>query len=186
MKKIISIGLVVVVVLGLGVLSFADDEMSFTRAYGRGRQFDESFEPGINNINGDFEPGLRQRMTEEEFEAYREGNRVNLSIKFEEQAESLEILSELTGDSVETIEESALTLHEYAENAGVLEAFQSELLEMKTEALNALVENGTITQEKADFMLDRMASMDGSAPQQRLGQKGMGRGYNAKGQGFNK
>lgn len=175
MKKIMSIGLVVLVVLSVGAMAFADEvEATFLRGFGRGSKVSEDFEPGS---------GLRMSMTEEEFEAFREGNRVNLALNFHESAATLEILADLTGDSVETIQASGLNLHEYAEAEGVLEAFQKDILELKEETLSELVEKGTITQEKADFMLERMSQMDGSQAQQRLGQNGGGRGFNGKGHG---
>lgn len=175
MKKIISLGLVVLVVLSVGAMAFADEvETTVQRGFGRGFKVNEDFEPGS---------GLRMTMSEEEFEAYRESNRVNLSLNFQESAAIIEILSDLTGDSVETIQASGLTLHEYAEAEGVLEAFQKDILALKEERLEALVEEGIITQEKADFMLERMSQMDGTHPQQRLGQNGSGQGFNGKGQG---
>ena len=175
MKRILSIGLVVVVVLSLGAMAFADEvETTFQRGFGRSV-----------NMNGDFEPGtgVRRSMTDEAFEAYRAEKRVNLSLNFEAAEEVINLLAEVTGDSVEAIEASGLTRHEYAEQAGALETFQEALLALKTSNLEALVENGTISQDKADFMLERMSQMDGSQLQERLGQKGGGRGFNGKGQG---
>jgi len=175
MKKMISLGLVVLVVLSVGAMAFADEvETTFERGFGRGRSTDEAFEPGS---------GVRVGMSDEAFEAYRENNRINLSLNFEASEEAINILSDVTGDSVEDIQDSGLTLHAYAVEAGVLEAFQEDLLALKTENLEALVADGTISQEKADFMLERMSLMDGSQLQERLGQKGSGRGFNGKGQG---
>jgi hypothetical protein len=175
MKKIISLGLVVLVVLSVGAMAFADEvETTFERGFGRGASVSKDFERGS---------GLRTTMSEEEFQAYRAENRVNLSLSFEASEAALETLSEVTGDSVEIIQDSGLTLHEYAETEGVLEAFQERLLELKESKLNELVANGTITQEKADFMVERMSQMDGTQPQQKLGQNGGGRGFNGKGQG---
>jgi hypothetical protein len=175
MKKMISLGLVMLVVLSVGAMAFADEvETTFQKGFGRGMNVSEDFERGS---------GLRVSMTDDEFEAYRTENRVNLSLNFQESAEIIEILAELTGDSVETIQTSGLTLHEYADNQGVLEAFQEDLLALKEANLNDLVANGTITQEKADFMLERMSLMDGSQLQERLGQKSGGRGFNGRGQG---
>jgi hypothetical protein len=167
MKKIISIGLVVVVVLSLGAMAFADEvETTFQRGFGRSRNVSEDFELGS---------GVRMTMSEEEFEVYRAGNQINLSLNFEESAAVIEILADVTGDSVETIQDSGLELHEYAVNENVLETFQASVLKLKETNLETLVDNETITQEKADFMLERMSLMDGS--QQRLG-RGQGRGFN--------
>ena len=175
MKRILSIGLVVVVVLSLGAMAFADEvETTFQKGFGRGANMSEDFERGT---------GVRQSMTDEAFEAYRAENRVNLSLNFEASAEAIDLLADLTGVSVEAIEDSGLTLHEYAEKAEKLEAFQAALLTLKTNNLETLVENGTISEDKADFMLDRMSQMDGSHLQERLGQKGGGRGFNGKGHG---
>lgn len=175
MKKIISLGLVVLVVLSVGAMAFADEvETTFQRGFGRSSKVNEAFERGS---------GVRVSMTDDEFEAYRAENRINLSLNFHESAAIIEILSDLTGDSVETIQASGLTLHEYAEAEGVLEAFQKDILALKEERLEALVESGIITQEKADFMLERMSQMDGSQLQQKLGQNGGGQGFNGKGQG---
>jgi len=165
MKKIISLGLVVLVVLSVGAMAFADEvETTYQNGFGRGT-------------------GLRMTMTDEAFEAYRAENRVNLLLNFQDSEAILEVLSELTGDSVETIQASDLTLHEYADENAVLEAFQEDILELKEEKLEALVEAEIITQEKADFMLERMGQMDGTQPQQRLGQNCSGQGFNGKGQG---
>ena len=175
MKKIMSIGLVVVVVLSLGAITFADEvETTFQKGFGRGANMSEDFERGT---------GVRQSMTDEAFETYRAEKRVNLSLNFEASAEAINLLADVTGDSVEAIEDSGLTLHAYAEKEDALEAFQEVLLALKTSNLETLVENGTISQEKAEFMLDRMSQMDGSQLQERLGQKGGGRGFNGKGQG---
>jgi hypothetical protein len=149
-------------------MAFADEvETTFQKGFGRENEMRENFE--CND-------GLRISMTEE-FKMRRTEDKINLSLKFESMETTMNILSELTEDSVETIESSGLTLHEYAETEGVLKAFQERLLELKKTNLDDLVENGTITQEKANFMLERMSQMDGTRPQERLGQNGGSRNF---------
>lgn len=168
MEKIVSIGLVLVVVLSLGAMAFADEvETTFQRGFGRSKNLSEDFEP---------RSGLRMTMSEEEFEAYRASNRINLSLNFEEK--SAIYLAELIDLTEEEILESDATIHELAEEYGVLEELHVLVLSEKKALLTDLVEDGTISQEKADFMLERMSLMDGS--QERLGrtvERGQGRGF---------
>ncbi|MDM8534349.1 hypothetical protein QUF55_06550 [Clostridiaceae bacterium HSG29] len=173
MKKILSIGLVVVIVLGLGAMSFADSADDFVRGFGKG------------NHSEDFERGYGRDLSDEEFNEMRESRRqninTNLNMNFERTgASDLASITDLTEDE---IIESGLTLHEIAENENVLDEFHALIIEKKTTELNSLVENGTISQEKADFMLDRMNNADGSQLQERMGQKssrGNGRGFRRK------
>ncbi len=175
MKKILSIGLVVVIVLSLGAMSFADSSDTFERGFGKG------------TLNENFERGYGRDLSNEEFDAMRGSNRQNLNrnialnLNFEENgAADLASITDLT--EAEIIN-SDLTLHEIAENENVLDEFHALILEKKTAELNTLVSNGTFSQEKADFMLDRMANADGSQLQERMGQnsaRGNGRGFNRK------
>jgi len=171
MKKTLSIGLVVVIVLGLGAMSFADSADVFERGFGRGSR------------NTEFKQGSGRDLSDEDFDLMRESNRANLSLNrnFNFEENSATDLASITDLSEEEIINSDLTLHEIATNEGVLDKFQALILNNKTEDLNKLVSNGTITQEKADFMLNRMSTMDGT--QQRLGQNGQrgnGRRFNRK------
>jgi len=142
MKKIISIGLVVVVVLSLGAMAFADE-------------IDETFQRGFG----------RNHMATEDRLQVNEARNLNLSLNFEEK--SAEYLAELTDLSEEEILASDKSIHALAEEEGVLDELQAFVLKEKEDLLTDLVEEGTISQEKADFMLERMSLMDGS--QQRLG-----------------
>ena len=172
MKKILSIGLVVVIVLSLGAMSFADSSDTFERGFGKSAS------------NEDFERGYGRDLSDEEFDAMRESNRqnlnknVNLSLNFEENgAVDLASITNLTEDEILN---SDLTLYEIAENENVLDEFHALILSKKTAELNELVSNGTFTQEKIDFMLDRMSNGDGSQLQEKLGQnssRGNGREF---------
>jgi len=172
MKKVLSIGLVVVIVLGLGAMSFADSADFLGRGFGK------------RDMNSDFEKGSRRDLSNKEFDAMRESNRqnlnrnVNLSLNFEENgAANLASITDLTEDEILS---SDLTLHEIAENENVLDELHALILEKKTAELNELVSNGTFTQEKVDFMLDRMSNADGSQLQEKLGQnssRGNGREF---------
>jgi len=175
MKKILSIGLVVVIVLSLGAMSFADSSDTFERGFGK------------STSNENVQRGYGRDLSDEEFDAIRESNKqnlnrnVNLSLNFEENgAADLASITDLTEDEILS---SDLTLHEIAENENVLDKFHALILEKKTAELNELVSNGTFTQEKVDFMLDRMSNADGSQLQEKLGQnstRGNGRGFNRK------
>ena len=154
MKKTLSIGLVVVIILSLGALSFADATDTFQRGYG-------------------------QENSNEEFNQTRKDRQLNMNLNFEENGAS--DLASITDLTEEEILNSDLTLHELAEEQGVLVEFQSLILEKKTTDLNELVNSGTISREKADFMIERMENSDGS--HERLGQnvtRGNGRHFNRK------
>ena len=177
MKKILSIGLVVVIVLSLGAMSFADSSDTFERGFGKG------------TLNEDFERGSRRGLSDEEFNEIRESKKqnlnrnvdLNLNLSFQENGAT--DLASITDLTKEEITESDLRLHEIAENEGVSDEFHALILKKKTAELNTLVEDGTISQEKADFMLERMSNADGSQLQERMGQKtarGNGRGFNRK------
>ncbi len=70
-----------------------------------------------------------------------------------------EAVAGLTGKSVDTVIEekqaSGKTYGALANEAGVLDEFQSEMQEMKEAALQNRVENGTMTQERADAIMER-------------------------------
>jgi hypothetical protein len=154
MKKTLSIGLVVVIILSLGALSFADATDTFQRGYG-------------------------QENSNEEFNQTRKDRQLNMNLNFEENGAS--DLASITDLTEEEILNSDLTLHELAEEQGVLVEFQSLILEKKTTDLNELVNSGTISREKADFMIERMENSDGT--HERLGQnvtRGNGRHFNRK------
>lgn len=123
MKKVITVGLVLVLVLGLGMTSFG-------QGYG-GRI-------GTGSKQG-FGPGMRYQLNEENT--------------------SVDTLSELTGLTAEEIYESGLSLHEIAEENNVLDAFLEAKLEERIEAINALVEEGTITETYAELRISQMTEM---------------------------
>lgn len=100
----------------------------------------------------------------------------------------LEILSNVTGDSVDAIVESredGETLGSIAAEKDVLEEFQKAMLENRKAVVQERVEEGVLTQEEADeylaIMAERMETCDGTGVRQgdNLGQQfgmGMGRG----------
>jgi hypothetical protein len=170
MKKTVIIGLVVVLVLGLGAMSFADS--TFERGFGQ-----------FGRANENFEPGYGRSLSDEEFDALRASHmqQLNLSLMLESSDAAVETLAELTDLSIDDIKASDLTLHELAVQEDVLDKCHAAMLATKKATLDTLVEEGTITQAKADFMLERMSQMNGD--QERLGQtveKGMGRGFGRK------
>jgi hypothetical protein len=74
----------------------------------------------------------------------------------------------LTSEDLETRLENGETVWTIAEQKGLtLEQFRTLLTEARTTAVNQAVADGVITQEQADWMLDRMGQM---------GQGGFGRG----------
>ncbi|SKA83089.1 Protein of unknown function [Caloramator quimbayensis] len=116
----------------------------------------------------------------------------------------VDIVSKLTGKSVETLyteRSQGKTYGTIAKEAGKLEEFKAEMLKNKKEILDKRVKDGTLTQEKADEILNaiknNMANCDGTGSQ-RIGQKygvgfgggqgkGLGRGTcNGLGRGYNK
>lgn len=87
----------------------------------------------------------------------------------------MEALAGLTGKSEDALYEEMRQedkrLYELAEEAGVLEAFREEMLELRKERIQSFVEEGRITQEEADRMLERMEERDFE------GRMGFGRGF---------
>lgn len=81
-----------------------------------------------------------------------------------------DIISGLTGQSADSIieerTETGKTYGEIANDAGILEDFKTEMLEWKKEILADKVAQGTITQEQADAIIERMeanmANCDGT------------------------
>lgn len=133
MKKILIVGLVLVLVLGLGIVSYAH--------YNNNNQVG-GFGPrqGFGTRQG-FGPGMMQG---EYF-----GNDT-----------MIEILSELTGLTEDEIYDSGLPLHEIAEENNVLEAFLENSLNERIERIDALVEDGVITEAYGKLMINQMTEMN--------------------------
>ena len=148
MKKVITLGLIGVLVLGLGVFSFADDTLEYGQGYKRG-----------GASQGEFRSSSQQR---------------NLGLRFNQTEEVQGILSELTGLTNEEIVESEKTLHEIAVDNDILDEFHEKITTFKTQKLQKLVEDEVISQEKADFMLDKIKQMDGTGYQGNKGQNKRG------------
>lgn len=97
-----------------------------------------------------------------------------------------EVAAEVTGQTVETVQAERADGKSYgtiADEAGKLEEFKSQMLEQRKVYLEERVQEGTLTQEQADLMLERMAdnqlNCDGAGNGQAMkGQAGarMGRG----------
>jgi len=143
MKKVITLGLVGILVLGLGVFSFADDTLDYEKGFKRG------------GAQGEFRSNQVNR---------------NLGLRFNETEEVKDILSDLTDLTDEEILESEKTLHEIAEGEDVLDEFHEKIIEHKSDELEKLVEEEIISQQKADFMLEKMEQMDGTGYQGKIGQ----------------
>lgn len=94
-----------------------------------------------------------------------------------------EIVAKLTNRDVESVVdervETGKTYGTIAKEAYVLDEFKDEVLEMKKDVLSSRVEEGSISQEQADAVIDRMESnqeiCDGS---------GLGYGQRGEGQGL--
>lgn len=91
-----------------------------------------------------------------------------------------EILANLLGKSTEDVYElrleSGKTFGQLAEENGVYSEFSEATLEAKKARLSELVEEGKLTQEEADQMLENFEACDGT-------QSGLGRGLFGKGSG---
>ena len=100
-------------------------------------------------------------------------------------------LSELTGKSVETLyaEKGDATFGALASEAGYLEEFQAGMIENKKAVIAKRVEEGRLTQEQADAILESMvehqALCDGTGYQGETPKYGVGFGQGqAQGQGM--
>jgi len=71
-----------------------------------------------------------------------------------------EAVAALAGREVQSVinerTETGKTYGTIANEAGILDEFKEEMLEMKSEKIAARVADGTITQEQADALLERM------------------------------
>ena len=103
-----------------------------------------------------------------------------------------EALAGITGQTVESLlaerQDTDKTYGQIAADAGKLDEFKAEAMEMKRDRLNAQVAEGRITQEKADTIIktieERQMDCDGSGCE-RVGQKEGARfGMNGEGQGL--
>jgi len=140
MKKFLTIGLVVVLVLGLGMFSFAQYNNQ-RMAFGSNQGFGPSMMNGGNYGNGStFGPGMMNS-------GYAIDNTV------------VESLSELTGLTTEEIYQSGLPLYVIAEENDVLDDFLEVSLNNRIERIEALVENGSITEAYGELMISQMTEM---------------------------
>ena len=103
-----------------------------------------------------------------------------------------EALAGITGQTVESViaerQETDKSYGKIAADAGKLEEFKAEAMEMKKDKINAKVADGKITQEKADTIIktieDNQANCDGNGSH-RIGQdQGARFGMNGQGQGL--
>ena len=124
MKRMLIVGLVVVLVLGLGMFSFAhynNQRMAF-------------------GLNQGFGPGMMHG-----------GYAIDQAL--------VDSLSELTGLTKEEINQSGLPLHVIAEENDVLDEFLEVSLNNRIESINALVENGSITEAYGELRISQMTEM---------------------------
>ena len=103
-----------------------------------------------------------------------------------------EAVAGLTGKTVESViqekTETGKTYGTIANDAGKLEEFKAENLQIKKDILEKRVADGTVTQERADEIIkaveDRQKTCDGTGGGgQRMG-AGFGSGNGGQGQGF--
>ena len=140
MKKILVVGLVVVLVLGLGMFSFAQYN-SQRMGFGSNQGFGPGMMNGGNFDNGStFGPGMMNN-------GYGLDNTV------------IDSLSELTGLTEEEIYQSGLPLHVIAEENDVLDEFLDISLENRIERIEYLVEEGRITSAYGELMISQMTEM---------------------------
>lgn len=101
-----------------------------------------------------------------------------------------EIIAELSGDSIESIvnerSETGKTYGAIVNESGYLAQFKEKSLEMKKEILNERVAEGSITQERANEIIDSIESnlenCDGSGVREHAQNKGSGfGGFNGNG-----
>lgn len=109
-----------------------------------------------------------------------------------EYSSPIEVLSNLTGSSVEDIykQRGDKTLGAIAQEKGVYDEFKSGMIESKKAILEQRVKDGVLTQEQADVILERMeanmANCDGTGAMMGNGiGKGAGCGFGlGNGQGM--
>ena len=132
MKKILIVSLVLVLVLGLGIVSYAHYNNTQVARFAPGQGFGsrQGFGPGM--MQGDYI-----------------GNET-----------MIEILSELTGLTEDEIYDSGLPLHEIAEKNNVLEAFLENSLDERIERIDSLVKDGVITEAYGKLIIDQMIEMN--------------------------
>lgn len=100
-----------------------------------------------------------------------------------------EIAAEVTGKTVENVQTERAEGKTYggiADEEGKLEEFKTQMLEQRKVNLDQRVQEGTLTQEQADQMLERMRenqlSCDGTGNNQAM--RGRGGSRMARGQGM--
>lgn len=94
-----------------------------------------------------------------------------------------QVYSDVTGKTVEEAYEerqSGKTYGQLAQEEGKYDEFKEQLIENRKELLEERVEDGTLTREQADYMLQRMEECDGTNP----GQNGFGLGRGNGGCGY--
>jgi len=140
MRKVLIVGLVVVLILGLGMFSFAQYNNQ-RMAFGSNQSFGPSMMNGGNFDNGStYGPGM-----------------MNSGYGFDNTV--IDSLSDLTGLTTEEIYQSGLPLHVIAEENGVLDEFLDISLENRIERIESLVEEGSITEEYGELMISQMTEM---------------------------
>ena len=171
MKKIFILGLIGVLVLGLGAFSFANN---FNRGF-RSGMHNQGFQ-GMNN-NSNFRLNSTSNDTRGIGPCFNQGNEfqndesnfyggmmgygfMNNNFRFNQSEEFRDILSDLTGLIDKEISDSNKTYYEIAEDEDVLDEFHEKILEIRSKDLKELVEDEVISQEDADFMLERMEEMN--------------------------
>ena len=95
-----------------------------------------------------------------------------------------EILSRITGTSVEKLYESkgSMRFGELAEQEGIADEFRQEMLANKKAMLDKKVSEGTLTQEQADEMYKNMVENQGTCDGAGIhrGEKNLGLGINTR------
>lgn len=140
MKKILVVGLVVVLVLGLGMFSFAQ--------YNNQRMGFDS--------NQSFGPGM---MNSRNFNTGSTFGHPMMNSWYGLDNTVIDSFSDLTGLTAEEIYQSGLPLHVIAEENDVLDEFLDISLENRIERIEYLVEEGRITEAYGELMISQMTEM---------------------------
>lgn len=165
MKKIFILGLVGMLVLGIGMYSFASNLNRGFRghmgSFNRG-----SFDSDDSEIQ-DFMLERMQEVNEVGYPGGMMGLRRNsnfqskgYTIGLNQTDETLNFLSQLTNLTNEEILESEKNFYEIAKDKNVLNDFHEEMIEIRENELNNLIDEDVISQEDAEFMLERMEEMN--------------------------
>lgn len=145
-KGLIIGGIVVTILVALGIASFAYAQTQWISSFPM--QYQQGYGPGMMGRQG----GRGGMMG-----GWQSGGYGPLH-EYMEQAVADEF--GITVEEVENLHEQGKTMWDYAQENGLTsEQFRAKMVAARTAALGAAVADGAITQEQADWMLQRMDQM---------------------------